>query len=118
MRALITGITGQVAPYLAEHLLGEGYEVFGLVRGHGHSRLPRFLFVDGLHDAVSVRGDFDHFAPWVAQGGIVAFHDYSPNFPGVIEVVDDVLRGSDFVEIAHAGDLVAVQRDRAGKPAE
>lgn len=39
-RALITGITGQVGPYLAEHLLGEGYEVFGLVRGHGHSRLP------------------------------------------------------------------------------
>lgn len=31
--ALITGITGQVGPYLAEHLLAEGYDVFGLVRG-------------------------------------------------------------------------------------
>jgi GDPmannose 4,6-dehydratase len=39
-RALITGITGQVGPYLAEHLLAEGYDVFGLVRGHGNSRLP------------------------------------------------------------------------------
>ncbi len=31
-RALITGITGQDGSYLAELLLGEGYEVFGLVR--------------------------------------------------------------------------------------
>lgn len=74
-----------------------------------------FLFVDGLHDTASVRGDFDQFAPWVVAGGIVAFHDYSPNFPGVIEVVDDVLTGSDFVEIARAGDLVAVQRIGAGR---
>jgi len=31
-RCLITGITGQDGSYLAEHLLGLGYEVFGLVR--------------------------------------------------------------------------------------
>ena len=31
-RALITGITGQDGSYLAEFLLGMGYEVFGLVR--------------------------------------------------------------------------------------
>ena len=31
-RALITGITGQDGSYLAEHLLGMGYEVHGLVR--------------------------------------------------------------------------------------
>ncbi|MDX6692473.1 MAG: GDPmannose 4,6-dehydratase [Blastocatellia bacterium] len=31
-RALITGITGQDGSYLAEILLGKGYEVFGLVR--------------------------------------------------------------------------------------
>lgn len=32
MRALITGITGQVASYLAEFLLEQNYEVFGLAR--------------------------------------------------------------------------------------
>src|SRR6478736_5814603 len=32
-RALITGITGQDGLYLAELLLGKGYEVYGLVRG-------------------------------------------------------------------------------------
>ena len=31
-RALITGITGQDGSYLAELLLKQGYEVFGLVR--------------------------------------------------------------------------------------
>lgn len=30
--ALITGITGQVGSYLAEHLLDEGYEVHGIIR--------------------------------------------------------------------------------------
>ena len=32
IRALITGITGQDGSYLAELLLDEGYEVFGMVR--------------------------------------------------------------------------------------
>ncbi len=31
-RALITGITGQDGSYLAEHLLGRGYEVIGMIR--------------------------------------------------------------------------------------
>lgn len=31
-RALVTGITGQDGSYLAELLLGKGYEVYGLVR--------------------------------------------------------------------------------------
>jgi GDPmannose 4,6-dehydratase len=32
-RALITGISGQDGSYLAEFLLGKGYDVFGIVRG-------------------------------------------------------------------------------------
>ena len=31
-RALITGVTGQDGSYLAELLLGKGYEVYGLIR--------------------------------------------------------------------------------------
>src|SRR5215212_8281530 len=31
-RALITGVTGQDGSYLAEFLLGQGYEVYGMVR--------------------------------------------------------------------------------------
>ena len=40
-RALITGITGQDGFYLAEHLLREGYEVWGLVRGQSNPRAAR-----------------------------------------------------------------------------
>lgn len=53
-RALITGITGQDGSYLAEYLLGLGYEVHGLVRRvaleEPHQRLGRIAhLVDRLH---------------------------------------------------------------------
>jgi GDPmannose 4,6-dehydratase len=38
-RALVTGITGQDGSYLAEHLLAQGYEVWGLVRGQANPRV-------------------------------------------------------------------------------
>jgi len=37
-RALITGITGQDGLYLAELLLGKGYEVYGLIRGQNNPK--------------------------------------------------------------------------------
>ena len=50
------------------------------------------LFVDGLHDYLSVSRDFDHFAPWVVPGGLVAFHDYGKrDFPGVTTFVDEAV---------------------------
>jgi len=45
-RALVTGITGQDGSYLSELLLGEGYEVVGMVRGP--------VALDGVR---TVRGD-------------------------------------------------------------
>ena len=39
--ALITGITGQDGSYLAEFLLGRGYEVHGLIRRHSISNTSR-----------------------------------------------------------------------------
>lgn len=40
MRSLITGATGQDGSYLAQHLLDEGHEVWGLVRGQDNPRIP------------------------------------------------------------------------------
>ena len=37
-RALITGITGQDGGHLAELLIAEGYDVYGLVRGQNNPR--------------------------------------------------------------------------------
>src|SRR5918995_2381767 len=39
-RALITGITGQDGRHLSEHLLAQGYEVFGLLRGQHNPKRP------------------------------------------------------------------------------
>jgi GDPmannose 4,6-dehydratase len=54
-RALITGITGQDGSYLAEHLLSEGYEVWGLVRGQANPRVRSVRQL--LGDVRLVRGD-------------------------------------------------------------
>ncbi|MGP4014938.1 GDP-mannose 4,6-dehydratase [Saccharopolyspora sp. 5N708] len=42
-RALITGVTGQDGSYLAEHLLAEGYQVWGLVRGQANPHRDRVI---------------------------------------------------------------------------
>ena len=44
-RAFITGITGQDGSYLAEYLVGKGYEVFGLVR---RTSLDPLMRLDGV----------------------------------------------------------------------
>src|ERR1700726_2593259 len=54
-RALITGITGQDGSFLAEYLLAQGYEVWGLVRGQSNPRVRRVRQL--LGDVRLVRGD-------------------------------------------------------------
>jgi GDPmannose 4,6-dehydratase len=54
-RALITGITGQDGSYLAEFLLEQGYEVFGLVR---RSSTVNFARIDHIQDRIRlISGD-------------------------------------------------------------
>jgi GDPmannose 4,6-dehydratase len=70
-RALITGITGQDGSYLAEHLLSQGYQVWGLIRGQANprkSRVSRLVsdvsFVDGdLMDQTSLVAAVDMVQP-------------------------------------------------------
>ena len=51
-RALITGITGQDGSYLAELLLNEGYEVFGMVR---RLSSPNTWRIEHLIDRVTLK---------------------------------------------------------------
>jgi GDPmannose 4,6-dehydratase len=54
-RALVTGITGQDGLYLAELLLGKGYEVYGLIRGQNN---PKFAVVEQtVPDVKLLNGD-------------------------------------------------------------
>jgi GDPmannose 4,6-dehydratase len=50
-RALITGVTGQDGSYLAELLLGKGYEVVGMVRRTSHHSYER---IDHLLDRIRI----------------------------------------------------------------
>ena len=50
-RALITGISGQDGSYLAELLVGRGYEVHGLVRGSTEHRFER---LEAIQDAITL----------------------------------------------------------------
>jgi predicted O-methyltransferase YrrM len=38
-----------------------------------------FLFIDGDHSHSGVWQDFNMYSPLVAPGGLIAFHDVSPN---------------------------------------
>src|SRR5215216_1479086 len=51
-RAVITGITGQDGSYLAELLLGQGYEVTGVVR---RSSAPNLWRIEHLLDRIALR---------------------------------------------------------------
>ena len=44
-KALITGVTGQDGSYLAEFLLGKGYEVYGMVRRSSSERYERIQHI-------------------------------------------------------------------------
>ncbi|MEC3979336.1 GDP-mannose 4,6-dehydratase [Amycolatopsis sp. H20-H5] len=70
-RALITGITGQDGSYMAEHLLAQGYQVWGLIRGQANPRKSRVSklaselnFVNGdLMDQASLVSAVDKIQP-------------------------------------------------------
>lgn len=54
-RALITGVTGQDGYYLAQYLVEEGYEVYGLVRSEASKRVSE---VTGIpEEVILVHGD-------------------------------------------------------------
>lgn len=54
-KALITGITGQDGSYLAEFLLGKGYEVYGMVRRTSTVRYERIQNIQ--HQLQLIQGD-------------------------------------------------------------
>ena len=53
-KALITGITGQDGSYLAEFLLGKGYEVVGIVRRTSHDSYERIGHLLDQHSLTQV----------------------------------------------------------------
>jgi predicted O-methyltransferase YrrM len=54
-------------------------------------RSIRFLFIDGDHTGEGVQKDIDLFFPLLADGALVVFDDYSSQFPGLIEAINNLL---------------------------
>lgn len=50
------------------------------------------ILIDALHLFKNVSEDFRHFEKGIMRKGLVAFHDYQEEFPGVIEFVNSLLR--------------------------
>ncbi|MXV49663.1 hypothetical protein GS399_01665 [Pedobacter sp. HMF7647] len=70
------------------------------------------LFIDGLHDHFNVARDFGHFSDWVSAGGYIAFHDYSPYYPGVVKFVDEVLATGRYRKVQHEDSMMVIQKNK------
>lgn len=63
-RVLVTGVTGQDGSWLAEQLLAEGSQVFGLVRPGRRADIPGVVLLEGdMRDAASLRRAVDAARP-------------------------------------------------------
>ncbi|HET7486191.1 MAG TPA: class I SAM-dependent methyltransferase [Solirubrobacterales bacterium] len=69
-----------------------------------------FAFIDGLHDAESVRADHEHISPLLMPGGLLAFHDYFEHYPGIVKLVGELMFSSEFEFIECADRLVVLRR--------
>ena len=56
-KALITGILGQDGPYLAKHLLENGYKVYGLIRRYSNPTFDNLDFLKITKEVEYVQGD-------------------------------------------------------------
>ncbi len=63
-RALITGITGQDGRYLAELLIGKGYQVHGLIRGQNNPKAR--IVQDEIPEIELVNGDLTDLSSLIA----------------------------------------------------
>ncbi|MBM2619680.1 GDP-mannose 4,6-dehydratase [Actinoplanes sp. LDG1-06] len=123
-RALITGVTGQDGSYLAEYLLEQGYEVWGLVRGQANPRKSRISrlatalnFVNGdLMDQASLVSAVDKVQPdEVYNLGAISFVPMSWEQPELVTEVNGmgVLRMLEAIRMVSG--LKTPHRDSSGQ---
>lgn len=104
--AFIANIAAAGVAQLVEPIRSLSYEV-------EWNRPIDLLFVDGLHDRLNVERDFRHFAPFLAPGAAVLFHDYAGYYPGVVAFVDEIVANEGWAVAARAGSMIMVHRPSA-----
>ena len=114
-RALITGITGQDGRYLAELLIGKGYQVHGMVRGQANPKakvaqdeVPEVELIDGdLTDLSSLIAVVEQVQPdEVYNLGAISFVKLSFSQPELTANVS----GSGVLRMLEAVRIVGVQQ--------
>lgn len=55
--AFVTGMTGQDGPYLAKHLLEQGYQVYGLIKRYSNPNLDNIRWLGIENDIELITGD-------------------------------------------------------------
>jgi MMP 1-O-methyltransferase len=72
------------------------------------------LFIDGGHSEIHVVADYEGWAPWVAYGGALAFHDVFPDpadgGQAPYRVYRRALESGAFKEVSVTGSLRVLQR--------
>lgn len=76
----------------------------------GWSRTIGMLWIDGDHSYESVSQDFYGWSPFVAEGGIIAFHD-TYSWEGVRRLVDEeVLPNDDYRVLGQLDAILAIKK--------
>lgn len=94
------GLTGQV----------EVHPSFSSDVARQWARPIRLLWIDGDHTYAGAMQDFDLFAPYLAEGGVVAMHDALHGFEGPVRVfLERVLRSERFGPAGFCGSIAWAQ---------
>lgn len=76
------------------------------------------LFIDGGHSEYNVVADYEGWAPWLAMGGALAFHDVFPDpadgGQAPYRVYQRALASGAFTEVSVTGSLRVLERTGAG----
>lgn len=92
------GVQSKVRPYV-----GETVDMLAVL-----PPIYDLIFIDGSHDRESVAADAEGAARLLKPGGLLVFHDYGQNDPGVTEAVDDYLAGGGEL-VSRCGTLAIVR---------
>lgn len=88
-----------------EHLV-EFHRMMSWELGHSWQRPLRLLWIDGNHTYAATKLDFDTFAPFLANGAIVAIHDVLNQYEGSVRVfLEEILLSDHFGAAGLSGSI-------------
>lgn len=70
------------------------------------------ILIDAMHLFKNVSEDFRHFEKNIIRKGMIAFHDYREEFPGVVEFVNSLMhvKNAPYRKIRQAHSLIVLER--------